>query len=167
MCPIRYNSLAKSWQVSPTSRYDSLAWGEQISPFVDTFLASCGHMSHSLLLLSLAFIFNLQRIVKRLQVNMLPTPDNVKRHTTIYQRPIFNCSLQLRLTEMLASGAPRHLACSSTGLHFCQSGIRWENVSQHIQISVLRWEDLRVVETLPSPPCLVDISLLPLVDVFK
>ena len=34
---------------------------------------------------------------------ILPTPENVKRHTTGQQRPIFNCSLQLRLTvELLA-----------------------------------------------------------------
>jgi hypothetical protein len=45
-------------------------------------------------------------------VIVLPTPENVKRHTTGQQRPIFNCSLQLRLT--VDSGTPRHPARSST-----------------------------------------------------
>ena len=35
------------------------------------------------------FIFNLQRIFRRLQVKILPTPENVKHHTTSQKRPIF------------------------------------------------------------------------------
>ena len=50
-------------------------------------------------------------------VIILPTPENVKHHTTGQQRPILNCSLQLRLT--VDSGTPRHPARSST-VH-CQS----------------------------------------------
>ena len=52
-----------------------------------------------------------------LQVIIVPTPENVKRHTRGQRRPIFNCSLQLRLT--VESGTPRHPARSST-IH-CQS----------------------------------------------
>ena len=44
------------------------------------------------------FEFTLLRIFRRLQVIIFPTPENVKRHTTVQQRPIFNCSLQLGLT---------------------------------------------------------------------
>ena len=43
---------------------------------------------------------------------ILPTPENVKRHTTGQQRPILNCSLPLRLT--VDSGTPCHPARSST-----------------------------------------------------
>ena len=43
---------------------------------------------------------------------ILLTPENVKGHTTGQQRPIFNCSLQLRLT--VDSGTLRHPAHSST-----------------------------------------------------
>ena len=71
------------------------------------------------------FILNLQRLFRRLQVIILPTPENVKRHTTSYQRFILDCSLQLKLTEKLASGAPCHMARSSTGLNFCQSELLW------------------------------------------
>ena len=67
------------------------------------------------------FVFTLQRIFRRLQVIILPTPENVKRHTTGQQRPILNCSLHLWLTEMLASGVSRHPARISTGSHFYQS----------------------------------------------
>ena len=63
------------------------------------------------------FVFTLQRIFRRLRVIILPTPENVKRHNTGQQRPIFNCSLQLRLTG--DSGTPRHPDRSST-VH-CQS----------------------------------------------
>ena len=65
------------------------------------------------------FVFTQQRISRRLQVINLTTPENVKRHTTGQQRPIFNCSLQLRLT--VDSGTPRHPARSST-VH-CQSDL--------------------------------------------
>ena len=58
------------------------------------------------------FVFTLRRICRCLQVIILPIPENVKRHTTGKQRPIFNCSLQLRLT--VDSGTPRHPAWSST-----------------------------------------------------
>ena len=67
------------------------------------------------------FMFYMQRLFGHLQVNILPAAENVKRHTISYQRPIFDCSLQLWLTEMITSGAPRHLALSSTGWHFYQS----------------------------------------------
>ena len=58
------------------------------------------------------FVFTLQRIFRRLQVIILLTPENVKRHTTGQQSPFFNCSLQLRLTVDI--GTPYHLARSST-----------------------------------------------------
>ena len=51
------------------------------------------------------FVFTLQRIFRRLQVNILLTPEIVKRHSPGQQRSIFNCSLQLQLT--VDSGTPR------------------------------------------------------------
>ena len=56
------------------------------------------------------FVFTLLKIFRRLQVIILSTPKNVKRHTTGQQRPMFNCSLQLQLK--VDSGTPRHLARS-------------------------------------------------------
>ena len=67
------------------------------------------------------FIFNLLRISRRLQVIILPTPENVKHHNTSYQRTNFDNSLQLPLTEMFTSGAPGRPVWSSTGSHLCQS----------------------------------------------
>ena len=61
------------------------------------------------------FIFNLQRIFNRPQVNILPTLENVRRHTTSYQRPIFNCSLKLRLKETRRYGPLRGPTSSSCG----------------------------------------------------
>ena len=72
---------------------------------------------HSPSYLSLPLCIYPAEISRRLQVINLTTPENVKRHTTGQQRPIFNCSLQLQLT--VDSGTPRHPARSST-VH-CQS----------------------------------------------
>ena len=63
------------------------------------------------------FVFILQRIFRCLPVIIHPTPENFKCHTTGQQGPIFNCSLQLRLT--MDSGTPCHPARSST-VHHCQ-----------------------------------------------
>ena len=65
------------------------------------------------------FVFILQRIFRRLQVIILPTTGNVKRHITGQRRPIFNCSLQLQPT--VDSGTPHHSTRSST-VH-CQSDL--------------------------------------------
>ena len=67
------------------------------------------------------FILNLQRLFRLLQVIILLTPKNIKRHTTSYQRSIFDCSLQLQLTDKLFSGACCHIARSSIGLNLSQS----------------------------------------------
>ena len=58
------------------------------------------------------FILTLQRIFRRMQVIILPTPENVKHNTTGQRGPIFNCSLKLWLT--VDSGTPCHPAQSST-----------------------------------------------------
>ena len=58
------------------------------------------------------FVFTLMRIFRRLQLIIFPSPENVKRHTTVQQRPIFNCSLQLGLT--VYNKTPGHSAWSST-----------------------------------------------------
>ena len=93
----------------------------QLVPSAGQFVQSAVSLSILRFNCHFPFVFSLRRIFRHLQVVILPTPENVKRHTTGRQRPILNCSLQLWLTEILASGFPRHPAHISTGLHFCQS----------------------------------------------
>ena len=85
--------------------------------FAGTWQGVGGHTDILRCICHFPFVFTLRRIFRCLQVIVLPTPENVKRHTTGQQRPIFSCSLQLRLT--VDRGTPRHRARSST-VH-CQS----------------------------------------------
>ena len=64
------------------------------------------------------FIFTLQRIFRRLQVIILPTPENVKCHTTTYQKPISDRPCDSDRQKCLPSGFELHW---QSGLHFCCS----------------------------------------------